>query len=229
MAARVCYLLGTMAATASLLLAGCGSEVASSGERTTTETPAPGGLARDDGLIEVDYGLTPPGDPFNRVHVVTDGRQVRVRYYGEIEGYTSEELVYVWDGTRIMEYSDSSETPYTVYDAPREHRRMLLAVKSWADRGPDPSGCLRESTIMIIDRPAVGYRCPTSEPDKSTDGSTMWLDQASGVLLKSQYGEGFSMTVRTLDLDPEIDETTFSTRPPSGAEVKVVAALPGRG
>lgn len=217
-------------ATASLfLLAGCGSSVASPDETRSGGLQGPGASETGDDRggrqpIEIWYAFGVPGEGSYRFRVVTDGTRVRVSI-GIGYGGVTEKMLYVWDGSQVMEFSNSNATPYTVYEAPQEHRDILQMVTTWGDRRFDTSGCVSLGTTTIIGRTAVSWRCPTTPSSRARPGPQLvWLDQATGIVLKSQLFKSTFMVAQKLDLDPEIDATTFSTRPPANVEVDVVAA-----
>lgn len=198
-------------ATASLLLvAGCGSRIAGSGEDVST-------IAGSE-PIEVKYVMRG-----YRIHVITDGGRARVKFQIGPGPY-AEKILLVWDGTRIMEFSNSNATPYTIYEHPDEQRDLMKTVATWADRRPDTTGCVKIGPTTIIGRPAVGYRCPPANPTRRRFGSTViWIDQATGILLKNQVSKNVFMVAQTLDLHPTVDASTFSTEPPDDADVRVVS------
>ena len=83
----------------------------------------------------------------------------------------------------------------------------------------DPAG-----SKTILGREAVGYACTWKGPAEGMDQpEKLWLDKATRMLL--EYG---AMKATEFALDPEIDEKTFSTKPPAGADVDVVKAT-GKG
>ena len=66
----------------------------------------------------------------------------------------------------------------------------------------------------------MGYACTWKDPDEGMDQpEKIWLDKATRMLL--EYG---AMKATEFVVDPEIDEKTFSTKPPAGADVHVVKA-----
>lgn len=94
-------------------------------------------------------------------------------------------------------------------------------VETWATRTPDVSDCGRlDSTKTILGRAAVGYRCNDAAARRGLlSPGVAWLDEVTGIVLEERF-----MVAEKLDLDPGIDENTFSTRPPADAEVTVIAA-----
>ena len=78
----------------------------------------------------------------------------------------------------------------------------------------------RTGTRTILGRAAVGYACTGEDPDTGRNQpEEIWLDKATGLLL--EFG---SLRAREFVVDPEIDENTFSTKPPAGADVHVIKA-----
>jgi hypothetical protein len=139
-------------------------------------------------------------------------------------GVVGEEYLYTWDGTKMLVFSEQSEPPYTVFEAPGEHPDETQLVMQWRENlwsGTTGAQCTAlKSTQTIIGRTAVGYRCvtPTPEPGEPAAGE-LRLDQATGILLKAE-----NLVAEKLVLAPTIDATTFSTKPPAGARSTVIAA-----
>lgn len=225
-----------MIATALLVLAGCGQEASPGAGAVTTAGPtatsAPASTTRRGPQpVEVQYfvHIDNAGDdgPFEaRYNIVTDGgTKVRLKLSMYVEaGVVGEEYLYTWDGSKILVFSEQSDPPYTVFEAPDEHPDETQLVMQWREnlwsrtRG---THCTElKSTQTIIGRTAVGYRCVTAtpEPGESAVGE-LWLDQATGIPLKNEV-----MVAEKLVLAPTIDATTFSTKPPAGARSTVIAA-----
>jgi hypothetical protein len=224
-----------MLPTALLVLAGC-----SSGDPKSVATPitTPASAAtsptasttrRGPQPVEVTYVLQIRQEGSTgrlRTNVVTDGgskMRVKQSLYAE-PGVVGEEYLYTWDGSRMLVFSQQNATPYTVYEAPGEHPNEFLAITGWQkslwSTAPGQECTDLKTTKTVIGRVAAGYRCVTPTPEPGTPAAgEVWVDQATGILLK-----GPDLAAEKLVLSPKVDATTYSTRPPAGAEVTVIAA-----
>jgi hypothetical protein len=102
-------------------------------------------------------------------------------------------------------------------DFPLESRPLHPGSDDFEEACPDahPAG-----TRTILGRDAVGYACAWDDPAEGMDQpEKIWLDKGTGMLL--EYG---AMKATEFVAAPEIDEKTFSTEPPAGADVHVVKA-----
>jgi hypothetical protein len=221
------------AGTSVAVLAGCGAGPAEPGTAATpspTTTSTASAAVRGPQQVELLYLLKfeneDEGPVVVRYHVITDGgTRVRLKtsMYDPDGRVVSEEYLLTWDGSRILEFSEQNEVPYTVYEAPDEHPDQLEQVKSWRkliwSTAPAPGCTDLKTTKTIIGRSAAGYRCvePTPEPGQPAEGE-VWVDQATGILLQAQF-----MVAEKLVLDPKITATTYSTEPPAGAKSIVIA------
>jgi peroxiredoxin len=229
----MCWAL--MTATVLLVLAGCGSEASPSAGAVTTAGPTAKSASasttrRGPQPVEIQYLLHitgGDGEGWERFNVVTDGGtrvRLKMSLYDDPGGTPGEEYLYTWDGRKLMVFSEQSEPPYTVFEAPGEHPDETQLVMQWQENlwsGTRDGQCTElKSPQMIIGRAAVGYRCvtPTPEPGQPAAGE-LWLDRATGILLKAE-----DLVAERLVLAPTIDATTFSTKPPSGAKSTVIAA-----
>ncbi|GAA1655902.1 hypothetical protein GCM10009744_55630 [Kribbella alba] len=230
------------AATSLLAVGGCGMTVGEGIGPTddpspsvvapalpSTMPPSTGTTRRGPQPVEVTYLVQINEDQSTgqfRYNVVTDGAtkmRVKESLYAE-PGVVGEEAVYTWDGTRMLVFSEQNAPPYTVYEAPREHPNEFTAITSWqtnlwsAARAP---GCTHlKTTQPMLGRLAAGYRCVTASPDPAAPApGDLWVDQATGILLKAP-----DLVAEKLVLNPKTDAKTFSTMPPAGAEVTVIAA-----
>ena len=140
-----------------------------------------------------------------------------------------ESILVIRDGNRALLHHAEAETPYTLMEAADEHPEDLPWESSPLDPNSDdfqeacpdadPAG-----SKTILGREAVGYACTWKGPDEGMDQpEKVWLDKATRMLL--EYG---AMKATEFVVDPEIDEKTFSTKPPAGADVHVVKAT-GKG
>lgn len=233
------------AATALLAVSGCGMTVSDGSAGPVEEpspsvivpalpstTPRPSGITRRGPQpVEVQYFVhidnAADGSPLDaRYNIVTDGGtkvRLKISLHGE-PGIVTEEYLYTWDGSKILVFSEQNEPPYTVYEAPDEHPDESQLVTHWpqnlwsATKGVQCTEL--KSTKTIIGRAAVGYRCVTATPQPGEPATgELWRDQATGILLKDE-----TMAAEKLVLDPTIDATTFSTKPPAGARSTVIAA-----
>jgi hypothetical protein len=225
------------AATSLLTLAACGSESTESAPGPTTATteytaasPSPSTTGKGPRPVEVPY-LThftgSEGEGWQRTDIITDGnRKVRFKTgrYDDPGAAHGEEYVYTWDGTRVLEYSLSNQVPYTVYEAPNEHPDEIPPLSAivkdlWAT-SQRPGCTVLKTTKTLIGRVAVGYRCVAATPEPGAPASgEAWVDQETGIVLKAA-----SMVAEKLVLNPKIGATTFSTQPPAGAKVTIIAA-----
>jgi len=235
------------------LLAGCGDNGGSTPGTTSAVTPtttaSPTGTATPlvspvpgptGSGIKATYKVTFPDDPsVMNVEVFTQGeRRTRVTYTmpGDVPPTT---YSWVWDGRQVLEYFNESDSPYwTLYQAPGEHRDVYEAVTMWMT-DPDSTEFARfcakaeylDGTESIAQRTADGYRCgPNSRSSALPDGTTVWLDNETGLLLgwdsPGEGEDGADTQAVEVILDFPIDKTTFSTQAPPDAEVKTVAPKP---
>jgi AhpC/TSA family len=161
-----------------------------------------------------------------RYDIVSDGgTKIRLKLSTYVEPVTvGEEILYTWDGSQMLLFSLQNAVPYTVYEAPSEHPDEFQMVTHWRENmwsATKGARCTElKATTKIIGRIAVGYRCVTATPHPGEPAAgDLWLDQATGILLKNEV-----MVAEKLVLNPKVDATTFSTRPPAGAKVTVIAA-----
>jgi peroxiredoxin len=225
------------AATALLVFAGCASGEAGSGTnpvttaKPTSTSASASTTRRGPQPVEVRYfvRISDPGEegPLQvRYDIVSDGgTKIRLKESTYVDPVTvGEEILYTWDGSQMLLFSLQNAVPYTIYEAPSEHPNEFQMVTHWRENmwsATQGSRCTElKSTTKVIGRIAVGYRCvtATSHPGEPAAGD-LWLDQATGILLKNEV-----MVAEKLVLNPKVDATTFSTRPPAGAKVTVIAA-----
>jgi len=221
-----------------LLLSACGAERAPEGNVGQASPGATGGSS----LIQGRYVAEFPGEEgmegvrFENDFVADGNRRLRLQttqYQGQEQG---EQYLWIWDGKRLLQVSKSNESEYTLYEAPEEHPDVFDGVRGFL-RGSllDPASevfaqacpqARRVGTEPIAGRTAVHYRCtPRPEPDGSTGGTAnLWLDEATGWLLKDD-----TVQARQVTVNPRVDDSTFSTEPPAGAKVNVIAARPSAG
>jgi outer membrane lipoprotein-sorting protein len=196
-----------MVAALGVLVAGCGADP---GEDADDPATSPHALRAD---YQQNWG------EIGRVHleVTTSGPdEVRVRWTTPEDDPPSE-IVWVYDGKQLLEYGNDPEG-YTLYKDPEQSEGfelvrafvLLPGSDSLADACPEPE---RIGTKAISGRTAIGYRC---SPGKKLDalGKEIWVDETTGLVLDAPR-------LGLIRLDPEepIDDTTFSTVPPEGAEV----------
>ena len=213
---------------AAMLVAGCGSA------DDVPATKPRGESVTDRGqLVQVHFSR--PGDAEGESYgvemdVVAHGAdQSRTKLELLVSGRVDESIMVVRDGNRALLYDPKTEAGYTLMEAADEHPEDLPWESSPLDPNSDdfqeacpdadPAG-----TKRILGREAVGYACTWKGPDEGMDQpAKLWLDKATRMLL--EYG---AMKATEFALDPEIDEKTFSTKPPAGADVDVVKAT-GKG
>jgi hypothetical protein len=76
----------------------------------------------------------------------------------------------------------------------------------------------RAGTEQIVGRTTVHYRCtPKTDPNGARGPAQIWLDQATGLLMKDDESH-----IQSVDFNAPVDADTFSTQPPPGAKVTVV-------
>jgi len=143
------------------------------------------------------------------------------------DGELDETFLTIRNGNRALMYNEDAEPEYRVLEAVDEHPEFFFEELSLGPEipqfqeacpGAKPSG---ERTIL--GRDAVGYACEPRDPCSSTKSEEIWLDMATGLLLEFGVKKATEVTV-----DPVIDENTFSTTPPAGADVHVISAT-GKG
>ena len=212
---------------AAMFTAACGS----GSDAPTAEPRRESGTERGQQLIRVHYTSPLPPDPEDGYGVEMDviargADQSRTKLDLLVEnGRVDESILFIRDGDRALLYDTQGDPPYTLYEAADEHPDDL----PWESRPLEPGSDLFQQACpdadpagsrTIVGRDAVGYACTSDDPDAAMDQTEeIWLDEATGMLL--EFG---SMKAREFVVDPEIDENTFSTKPPAGAEVHVVKA-----
>jgi hypothetical protein len=224
-----CRLAAVTALCGLAICSGCGTDSPSKrSEAETSQPTTPGERA-----IKTRYVLTYPdsGGWHALYDVVTAGAQrSRVTFTVPVDDPVTV-YRYVWDGDRVLEAGDEADDlSYTLYEAPEEVEGLLDEVTSWilnpeseafaaACRDAQPF----EATKEIAGRNAVGFRC------REDDGSaTMWIDSETDLLLSlsgipvGEGGEVGTLRAERVTLDVPVDDRTFSTDPPAGAEVEVV-------
>jgi hypothetical protein len=213
--------------TASILLAlslGAACQPDAARVRTSAD-PEPTMVASPDLLVEAHYsmrGLSSHGPVRGVVDVVSAGSS-HIRLHTEI--YDVDESLYVYDGRRLLVHDTRSVIPYVLYEAPGEHPEVFAALRPWR---LDPAGtafarlCKGAEavarTAIIARRTAAGFRCSAPKRPRGQAGA-IWLDRDTGVLLEND-----AVLARSVSTAPDVAATTFSTRPPQGVRVQVVAA-----
>jgi len=212
------------------LIVGCGSDSASG-----PGSPSQAAGGRSGALhIHFDYVREEDGSENAGGRVVMDvivlgadkSRATTAWYFDGAEE-ADETFLTIRDGNRALKYNAEAEPEYTVLEAADEHPEEFFEELSLGPEipqfqeacpGAKPSG---ERTIL--GRDAVGYACEPRDPCSSTKSEEIWLDKTTGLLLEFGVQKATEVTV-----DPVIDEATFSTTPPAGADVHVVSAT-GKG
>ena len=214
---------------AAMLVAGCGSADDAPAAKPRGESVTDRGLQ----LVRVHYTRTldAEGESYGvEMDVIARGAdQSRTKVDWLVDGRVDESILFIRDGNRALRYSADAETPYTLMEAADEHLEDLPWESSPLD--PDSDLLLRVcpspdvvGTRTILGREAVGYACTWKDPGEGMDQpEKIWLDKATRMLL--EYGP---MKATEFVIDPGIDERTFSTKPPAGADVDVVKAT-GKG
>jgi outer membrane lipoprotein-sorting protein len=216
---------GAAALMGLLVLAGCGS-----GPPEVNRKPAPTPVqqsALPGQPIEAWYTIRSHSDEGSfraDFHLIAAGAK-RIRVTSRSTAMEPESFVY--DGDKVLLYDASYAIPYMLYEAPEEHRDVFGMVQGWLlDPGSDtfakscPQPQPITTTRTIADRTAVGYTChrATGQGGMFT-GAEIWLDQATGLLLKQGLLEADKVNAT-----PRVDASTFSTEPPPGVQVDVYAA-----
>jgi hypothetical protein len=212
--------------------AACGSvsEDSSAGPQRETVTERGGPQ-----VVKVHYSRPLPRDPDDGYGVEMDviargADQSRTKMVWLVEdGRVEMTVLIIRDGNRALAHDAEAETAYTLIEAVDEHPDDFPLESSPLDPDsdlfreacPDAS---RAGTRTILGREAIGYACTWDDADPALDRTDkIWLDKATGMLLESGDLKATEFVV-----DPEIDEDTFSTKPPAGADVDVVKAT-GKG
>jgi outer membrane lipoprotein-sorting protein len=197
-------------------LAGCGTDrQATVGESRRAE-PHTSGRA-----VSAHYTLPEGEIGLPRVRVTTAGPDL-IRFEWDIlEDDPPTHWLVIYDGDRLYAHLTDFEDPYQLYHSPDDVGGLFYDyVRSWvllpgsarlAEACPDaqPLG-----TRSILGRTAVGYRCGRSHAEMVT-ARQMWVDRTTGLVL--QAGR---VVADHVDPHPQIDESTFSTTPPEGVEVR---------
>jgi outer membrane lipoprotein-sorting protein len=126
----------------------------------------------------------------------------------------------VWDGKALLEYFPNSDPPYNRTEDPGQDQRPSFAFKPGTDEFSTLCPSAKHvGTDTIVGRVALHYDCGRIQnPDGSgQDAHQVWIDEATGLLLKDS-GEGFTTVATEFTPNPAIDENTFSTTLPTGAE-----------
>ena len=136
-----------------------------------------------------------------------------------------ETFLTILDGNRALLHNENAEPAYSVLKAADEHpddiplESRALDTDTRAFRAACPNA-EPVGTRTILGREAEGHSCNWYDPyPVRQHPDRIWIDSATGRLL--EYGH---LKATEVDLDPTIDETTFSTTPPPGADVHVVRA-----
>lgn len=215
---------------ATMLVAGCGS----AGDAPAGEPRRESVTKQGPQLVRVHY--TQPLDTESESYGVemdviargADQSHTKMDLLVE-DGRVDETVLIIRDGNRALLYDPEAKTPsYTLMEAADEHPEDLALESSplepasddFQEACPDadPTG-----TRTILGRGAVGYACTWEDPDPYWKPEKIWLDKATGMILENGRIKATEFVV-----DPEVDESTFSTKPPAGADVDVVEAT-GKG
>ena len=194
------------------LLAGCGSDPAPEATATATAQTSTGEALRAD--YDQSWG------ELGRVHleVTTTGpEQVRVRWTTPEDDPVSE-IVWVYDGERLLEYGNDPEG-YTLYTKPQRSEGFGLVRSLVLPPGSDLlaracPGTKRIGTKTISGRTTVGYRCRGKDIETFGEAREIWVDEMTGLTLDARR-----MGLVRLNPDEPLDDTTFSTSAPEDAEV----------
>jgi peroxiredoxin len=175
-------------------------------------------------VVYEDHEKTSEG-PFNlHADLVFDGPH-HVRYAVTASGFASS--LYVYDGHRLLVHDPEEYRPWQLYDAPEEHRDQYEVVTGWTatpNSAEFAKNCHSAKVIghqTVLGRPTVGYHCAARHyaDGSSMSAQVMWLDQATGVMLKSG-----ALHATVFDQHPHLTADTFDTEPPAGAKVEHYAA-----
>lgn len=213
------------------LTAGCGSD--SDGDSGAASQPSAGAGS---GALQIHYDYVREEDGSEGaggrvvIDVIvrgTDQSRVTMAWYYDGEEEADETFLTIRDGNRALMYNEDAEPAYTVMEAADEHPDEFFLSSPLDPDSPQLQqacpGAKQSGSRTILGRDAVGYACPPSDPCTSTQSEEIWLDAATRLLLEHGVQKAQKVIV-----DPIIDETTFSTTPPDGADVHVVKAT-GRG
>jgi hypothetical protein len=113
---------------------------------------------------------------------------------------------------------------YVIYQAVDEHAEAWDGFGLWSREliGPTTGTTCQalDQGRIILRREAAGYRCATAATAQQ-DGfsSDVWFDKDTGVLLQAG-----PLHAATFKLHQRTDGATFSTAPPAGSRVDVIAA-----
>ena len=211
--------LRTCAAAATLTLAaGC------AGGTSSTNHPAIPASADGSGETSTPIRVVYEGDEKTafqaRVELVADG-PAHIRIAIRVGGYAP--MLYVYDGKRLLVHDPEEYRPWQLYDAPEQHPDQYGTVTSWyADPGSTrfAKNCPSAKEVghqTLVGRDAVGYHCASQHHSDGSSQSAVvvWLDQATGVMLKVGGIHAVSF-----EEHPPLNATTFDTHPPAGAKVE---------
>jgi hypothetical protein len=199
-----------------LALASCGTDRQATVGASRRAEPHTSGQA-----ISAHYTLPEGEIGLPRVRVTTAGPNL-IRFEWDIlEDVPPTHWLVIYDGDRLYAHLTDFEDPYQLYHSPDDVGGLFYDyVRSWvllpgsarlAEACPDAQ---RLGTRSILGRTAVGYRCGRSHAEMVT-AREMWVDRTTGLVL--QAGR---VVADQVDPHPQIDESTFSTAPPEGVEVR---------
>jgi hypothetical protein len=155
--------------------------------------------------------------------VIADGdRRSRLVFTESESGDAPPGSRIVWDGKAILEYYPDRDPRYNRIDNPDEQQIVgsMFVFEPGRSRFAQRCGdAKRLRTQTLIGTVAVRYACARTESggQVSWEAHEMSLDQATGLLLRDS-GDDFTMVVTEVSRNPNIDEDTFSTTLPEGAE-----------
>jgi outer membrane lipoprotein-sorting protein len=176
------------------------------------------------GAVRVRYSATSSTDgveQHQKTEVITDGdRRFRVTFTAnDSEGPPGGSRI-VWDGKTLLEYFPDGDPPYSRTENPPQEQRPIYVFKPGTDEFSTVCPTAkRVGTDTIVGRVAVHYACSRVQNADGTEqrAHQLWLDEATGLLLRDS-GDGFTTVATEFSPNPPIDESTFSTKVPEGAE-----------
>ena len=197
-----------MAAAMAWLPAGCGTDSAREGPATAASGKA----------LRADYDQS--WGELGKVHleVTTTGpEQVRIRWTTPDDDPPSE-IVWIYDGNQFLESGNDPEG-YTLYTKPERSEGFELVRSLVLPPGSDLlaeacPGTQRLGVRTISGLTTIGYRCRGQDVDTFGEAREIWVDETTGLRLDARR-----LGLVRVNPDEPVDDSTFSTSTPEGAEV----------
>jgi hypothetical protein len=201
------------------LLTACGTEPEPTGQRGA------GGATDTTDVVRIDYQRRGPyaGDYVVLTDGTTRSRTTRTSDFTADDGSVVPKGWFeVWvrtTGGRFdrLEYNPDRTLPYRQWKGFTPEENPLRVYRPTDDELP--AMCVDAKAVgteHIAGRTAIHYECGPMGGERVTTG--IWLDEVAGWVLKGTYDDGTILLATRLDPHPSLDDDTFSTDLPAGAE-----------